>query len=108
MAATKKIEQPVRKADRVDLRLYNTIIIYDVYCIARTADEARQAILQSIQGDVRMFTEATSRELTSINSIRASWAEQSPFVAADVSDEEFENLKGITTSAAFERLYQRR
>jgi hypothetical protein len=96
------------KKDRIDLRLYNTIVIYDVYMIARSESAAKEALAQSIaSGDARP-TEIVAKEVTTTNSIRLSWANEAPFVAADVNDAEFETLKGITTSLAFERFYNRR
>lgn len=94
--------------DRIDMRLYNTIAIYDVYHVARSGEAARQALLEGIaSGDIKPM-EVTATESKMANSIRASWVDQPPFIASDITDEEFESLKGITTSRAFERFYQRR
>lgn len=95
-------------SDRIDLKLYNTIAIYDVYTVARDNETARMALLNAINsGDARP-TEITSTEIRRQGSIRSSWLDQPPFVAGDVTDAEFETLKGITTGAAFSRFYERR
>lgn len=94
--------------DRVDLRLFNTIVIFDDYTVAKTADEARAALLAAIADGSAAPTEVVSKEVTMANSIRTSKADEKPLVAGDVTDEEFETLKGITNSAAFERFYTRR
>jgi hypothetical protein len=43
--------------------------------------------------------------VTSANSIRASWVEQTPYVAADVTDDEFESIKGNAVGAMWAKLY---
>lgn len=100
-AATKK------EADHVDLRLYNTIVIFDVYTIARSGEAAREALIELIKTAQIEPTEAVAKESTMVNSIRASQLEVSPLVAADVTDEEFDKLKGITNAQAFERFYKK-
>jgi hypothetical protein len=104
---TKSIKESDKK-DRIDLRLYNTIVIFDVYTIARSSEAARDSILAAIASGDAKPSEVVAKELTSPGSVRASWVDQSPFVASDITDEEFAQLKGITTSAAFERFYQKR
>jgi len=97
-----------KQEKRIDLRLYNTIAIFDVYTIARSDESARDALLAAITSGDAKPTEITATEIRAANSIRASWIDQSPFVASDITDEEFETLKGITTSASFERFYLKR
>ena len=94
--------------DRIDLRLYNTIAIFDVYAVARSGETAREALLAAIAAGDAQPTEITAMEVRSQNAIRASWLEQKPFVASDISDEEFEKLRGVTVGAAFERFYLKR
>jgi len=107
MAAPSLIPKTDKK-DRVDIRLYNTIAVFDVYTVARTNEAARDALLAAIVAGDAKPTEVTAKEITMPGSIRSSWTEQNPFVASDITDEEFETLKGITTSAAFERFYMKR
>jgi hypothetical protein len=96
------------KKDRVDLKLYNAIAIFDVYMVSRDGNLARESLISAIaSGDVEP-TEVTATEIRQQGSIRASWLEKSPYIATDVTDAEFETLKGITTSAAFDRFYTRR
>jgi hypothetical protein len=98
----------VTKKDRVDLKLYNTIAIVDVYFVARDGVSARDALIAAIASGDAKPTEVTAMEIRQQGSIRSSWIEQKPFVAADVTDDEFESLKGVTVGAAFERFYTRR
>jgi hypothetical protein len=108
MSAPTLIPDKTKKPDRIGLKLYNTIAIFDVYTISRDGNIARDALIAAIaSGDVEP-TEITATEIRQQTSIRSSWLEKSPFVATDVTDAEFATLKGITTGAAFERFYCRR
>mgnify|MGYP001289189670 CR=1 FL=1 len=93
-----------KNKDRVDLRLYNTIVVFDVYMIARSAEAAREGLLSTITGTIAP-TETVAKEVTMPNSIRQSWVNEKPWMALDVTEEEFEQLKGITASEAFTKLY---
>jgi len=99
------LTKSIDEKDRIDLRLYNTIVIFDVYTVARTPEAAREALLAAIADGSAKPTEMVAKELTSPRSIRASWVDQAPYVGADITDEEFEKLKGITTSQAYEQFY---
>jgi hypothetical protein len=103
---TKSLENE-KKKDRIGLRLYNTIVIFDVYTVAKSPEAAREAILAAITSGEKP-TEAVVKEVTMVNSIRSSWCEEKPFVAADITDEEFESLRGSTTQQTYERLYTKR
>lgn len=94
--------------DRIDLRLYNTIVIYDDYVIAKSNESARTTLEATILAGEIAPTESIAKEVTMANSIRSSKTEGKPLVAGDVTDEEFETLRGITNSASFERFYLRR
>lgn len=106
--STKPTSTNPKAKDRIDLRLYNTIVIFDVYMISRSPEEARKALLESIANGDAKPTEIVAKEITAPNSIRSSWLDQTPYVAGDISDGEFEDLRGITTSDAFARFYCRR
>lgn len=95
--------------DRIDLRLFNTILIYDVYTVARTAEAARESLLSAIRAGESPVepTESVAREVTMRNSIRQSWTEQKPYYASDVTDEEFDGLKEHDTLQMWARLYTR-
>ena len=94
--------------DRIDLRLYNTIVIYDDYVVARSNEEARQALLASIQSGDTAPTEVVAKEVSMISSVRASKVDERPLIASDVTDDEFEKLRGITNGSAFEPFYLKR
>jgi hypothetical protein len=105
--ATKETPKSESKPDRIDLRIYNTIVVFDVYTVARSPEAAREALIAAIAAGEAKPTEIAAKEVTMVNSIRQSWTETSPYVAADVTDEEFETLRGITTLAAWDRFYKR-
>ena len=87
------------------MRLFNTIVIFDVYTVANDAEEARKAVVAAI-AEGASPTEITALEAKFESNIRASWRDQKPFVAADVSDEDFEKrVKGSTTFDLWKRLY---
>jgi len=51
-------------------------------------------------------SEMTALEARTEGNIRQSWREQKPFVAADVSDADFEKkVKGHTTIEMFKQIY---
>ena len=96
--------------DRIDLRLFNTILIFDVYVVARTAETARECLLAAIRqaDDPQQPSESVARDVTMKNSIRQSWVEQKPLYASDVTDEEFEANRPYGTMELYERFYEKR
>jgi hypothetical protein len=93
--------------DRIDLRLYNTIVIFDVYSVGRSPEACRDSLLAAIRAGEVEPTERVAREVTMQNSIRASWLEQKPWYASDVSDGEFESLKELSCSDAWDTFYKK-
>jgi hypothetical protein len=55
-------------------------------------------------GDLKP-SEIVAKEVTMPTSIRESWRNENPWMAPDVTDEEFENLKGKSTQLTFEQFY---
>ena len=78
--------------DRVTLRLYNTIAIFDVYTVAHDGLAARDAILEAITSGDCKPVEVTATEVSYVNAIRGSWLDEKPYVASDVTDEEFDQV----------------
>lgn len=105
---TKPAAPAAKTKDRIELRLFNAIVIFDDYVVAKSSEAAREALLAAIASSDVTPMEIVAKETTMANSIRSSKTDDKPLVAADVTDEEFETLKGITNSAAFERFYTRR
>lgn len=98
---------PAKKGpERVDLRLFNAIVIFDTYVVAREGQTARDALIELLKAGEIEPSEVVAKEVSSINSVRASCVDQPPLVAPDVTDEEFATLKGITNGQAFERFYK--
>lgn len=84
-------------------KLYNTIAIYDVYVVAESDEEA-QAALQAWRA-TNAPSETVVVEVRREVSIREAWCVQKPLVANDVSDEDFEKIKGKTTAEIYRELY---
>jgi hypothetical protein len=87
------------------LKLHNVIVVFDVYALAHDAVQAREVILAAIR-DMNPLppSEAVALPTSRIREVRAAWTGQKPFVADDVTDAEFESVKGKTTLEVFELL----
>ena len=90
------------------MKLFNAIAIFDVYVVAESSESARAALLAAIgavsDGDVAPM-EITATEALRENAIRESWREERPFVAMDVSDDDFKKCAGKTTFEMFKLIY---
>ncbi len=91
------------------MKLYNTIIVYDTYVLANSPDEARAALLALIRdGDQpEEPSEQTALEAKNEREIRTAWHDRGPLVASDVSDAEFESIKGKKTLDVHGLLYKK-
>jgi len=92
------------------VRLYNTIAIYDVYIVAESAEAARAQLLAAIGSAVSDLqpTEMTSTETVREGAIRRGFRDERPFVALDVSDDDFKKIAGKTTAEIFAHIYTKR
>lgn len=91
-------------------KLYNVIVVYDVYCVAESPEDAIETIKAAIVAeppDRLANSEEVANETTSERSIRTAWLEEKPFIGSTVSDADFEALKGKSTLAQFKQLYTR-
>jgi hypothetical protein len=86
------------------MKLYNAIAIFDVYVVAESSEDARNALLAHINSGMQP-NEIVGVEATKAHTIRASWIDEKPLVGEQVSDEGFKKLKGKTTGEAFELIY---
>ena len=92
------------------MKLFNAIAIFDVYVVAESSESARAALLAAIgwpHGEVDGLApmEITATEALRENAIRESWREERPFVAMDVSDDDFKKCAGKTTFEMFKLIY---
>lgn len=89
------------------MRLYNVIMMYDVYCVAESPEEARQAILEAIRDQEAPLdtSEQNALPVSREREVRDAWREEKPFIGATVSDEDFERCKGKTTFEVFKMLH---
>lgn len=84
-------------------------MIHDVYVVAESNTDAIDALRaliteQAGAGDLKP-TEQTALESRNANNIRESWQKERPLVGAQVSDADFEKLKGKTTSEIWDLVY---
>lgn len=86
------------------MKLYNTVIVFDVFTVAETPEAAREAALAALHEGL-VPSEQVATEVTRPNTIRAAWVNQRPLVAADVADADFETLQGKDTAAVYAQLY---
>ncbi len=89
------------------MKLYNTIVVFDVYAVAESEEDARAAVMANIRqnADPLRATEENALEVREARSIRSTWLDQKPCVGGEVSDEDFEKLKGKNTQEIFEMLH---
>ncbi len=88
--------------------VHNVILVFDTYVVAESPEAARQAVKDLIADpdpESRLMPDdENARPVLHERSIRDTWKEQSPLVAADVSDEDFARIKGKKTLAIFNLL----
>lgn len=89
------------------MRLWNTIIVYDVYALAETPEKAREVIMAAINGGELQPSDQNAIPVNHERSIRESWKEQRPFVGEDVSDKDFESIKGKNTLEIFQMIFSK-
>lgn len=90
------------------MRLYNTIAIFDCFIVAENGEPAREALLSWIRDERMQPSELVAIEVKRKETVRASWQNQNPLVASDISDDDFEAIKGKTTLDVFAHLYEKR
>ena len=96
---------PPKPPKKADLKLFNVIIQHDVYVVARTVEEAYEAIEGVIRGGEAPM-EKIHHEVRAIRDIRTEWKTERPFVAGAITDEEWAPFAGKTTEEFFEAVLQ--
>ncbi len=91
------------------MRIQNVIVVYDVYCVTgddeQAPQHAREEIIRAIQNGELAPSDQNAIPVSMERAIRETWKDERPFVAADVTDAEFETLKGKTTLDIFNMLH---
>ena len=84
-----------------ELQLFNFVVMYDLYIVAHSKEEARNAILASVrQGEEP--TDITEYTIRATRDIRNEWKHERPLVAGAITDTEWEPFKGMKTQEFFE------
>jgi len=90
------------------VKLFNTIIVYDCYTVAETEEAAYMAALALVRDAAPLAPdEMNAIEAREERNIRTKWRDERPIVGADVSDDDFETLKGKTVVEAHAMLYKK-
>lgn len=85
------------------MRLMNVIVIYDVYCVAEQEGPAIDAVRSLVlSGEIKPNHYKALALGTS--PVRPDWRAERPIVADDISDVDFERLKGKTTQEVYDLL----
>ncbi len=95
--------QPIRSKE-FSLRLYNVIVVFDVYCIGEENMPSLEAVQAAISSGMLKASTGNSLEVREVRQVREAWLEQSPIVADDVSDQDFKSIQGKTTKQVAEML----
>ena len=81
-------------------KLFNTIIVWDIYAFAENEADARAAALANIQagllGDIELPPSEQVAHDVGKRPVRTAWLNQKPLVGNAVSDADFEKVKGKT------------
>lgn len=104
-----KPASPARAPGENDPKLFNVIVVFDVYAVARNGESARECVLNWIRNEQLEPSEQRALEARRDPEVRLAWREEKPLVADDITDEEFDGfVKGNTTIKVFEHLYLKR
>lgn len=88
------------------MKLYNTIIAFDVYVVAESEESARAAAMVHIREGLNA-SHSVALEIKA-SPVRAGWQMERPLVGEDVSDADFERIKGKTTQQVHDLLNKKR
>jgi hypothetical protein len=88
------------------MKVFNVVAMWDVYVIAEEHATAREAFMQLINELPPSEFKANETRLS--QTIRPAWHEQKPLVATDVSEDDFQAIRGKTTLDIFNHIYSKR
>ena len=91
------------------MKLFNVIMIHDVYVVAESPEDARATLAAFVKEQARLddlkLNESTALEARSENNVRESWRKERPLVGNSVSDADFAKLKGKGTAEIYKMIY---
>lgn len=76
-------------------KLYNTIVVWDVYALAESEEDARAAALANITSGELPPSEQVAHDVGK-RPVRAAWLGEKPLVGDAVSEADYENARGKT------------
>jgi hypothetical protein len=84
------------------VKLFNTIVVWDVYVLAENEYDARAGALANIVDGLKP-SEQVARDVGN-RPVRAAWEREPPLVGPAVSDADFAKIKGKTTQDVWDAL----
>ncbi len=87
------------------MKLFNTCVVWDIYTVAESHEAARAAAEAMIKSGELNPSESVALEVKRENEVREAWRNERPLVGQDISDADFEKLKGKTTHDVFAMLH---
>lgn len=88
------------------MKIFNTVIVYDIYVAAESGEAARTTALAWIRGAEPLApSDQVALEAREERNVRQAWRDEKPLVADDISDADFAKLKGKTTIEAYKLIY---
>ncbi len=89
------------------MKLYNVVKSWDIYVVAESPEAAREIADTFIRQENLEVSDEVAIETKHERDVRDAWKEQNPLVANDISDADYERVKGKTTLQTFEMLHKR-
>lgn len=86
--------------------LMNTIITWDVYCVAYKEESAIAAVQNAILNGSIAASHLKALELR-VSPVRPDWRDQRVLVAEDIGEVDFLKIKGKTTQEVYDLLTKR-
>lgn len=92
------------------MKLYQTIVIYDVVVAAANEADANETALKWVRGGYEgeaplAISEGTSREIREERNIRTVMRDVKPIIGEAISDDDFEICRGKTNLEVFRKIY---
>lgn len=89
------------------MKLFNVVAMYDFFVVAETSEAARDALLAWIRDGAEPIdpTDIAGTPIMRENAVRKSALDKKPLVGADVSEKDFESIRGKTVGETYTFLY---
>ena len=96
----------LQEAAEGKIHLFNVVLQYDVYILAKSRDAALNQVVKLVQRGERP-ADQTVYTIANLRDVRPDWRAQQPYAAPDVTDEGYAVFGEATTEEIFKTLYTR-